>query len=105
MFCNIIQIGDFYMVKDNFSHIRRYLLGVGFNQVGIRGIDYQFAFTENSVFDVNLERCCITAQYPDFKYNRANPLSPKTTVVTEEFSKDDDYTVVIQEIEDNITIL
>lgn len=88
------------MVKDNFSHIRRYLLDVGFNQVGIRGIDYQFAFTENSVFDVNLERCCITAQYPDFKYNRANPLSPKTTVVTEEFSKDDDYTVVIQEIED-----
>lgn len=92
------------MIKDNFTQVRTYLISIGFVPVFPNGTLYNFTLptNESAIFGVDFNKCIISAQYPDFKYNRSNPLSPKTTIVTEDFDKDADQLIIIHMIENFI---
>jgi hypothetical protein len=89
--------------------IRMFLIENGFsapsNDDGLTGVIYMLIPSENKdlVLMCNLKSNHITAEMPDFEYNKKNRMSPKNKIINYTWSSNDDTDNIIHNIETFIT--
>lgn len=79
------------MLNDNFGKVRLFLLEQGFFQdptINMEsGTVYKYIIPDSrdTYFTIDMKNKIAEAHYPDFKFNKNNPYSTKSTVVDFEF--------------------
>ena len=90
-----------FLVVDNMSRVRLFLLGCGFvqdtNTVQVEyGMYYRYYIPDSqTLFSVYIDRCVAEARYPDAVYNKSNPYATKDCVTSMNWNKGEDSDVII----------